>query len=466
MFKIICNLFDEVGQAVAIVSNDGTVVAVNKLGENSDKMPVTIGQLYPGLKGEPLDSNGQALKKRLLASNRQVHPCGEEHWVVLPIAVITQETEEARGRLETVGLVSTGVVHDINNILTGILGHVSFLQRNFAETGVTDAGILGSLESISAGAYRSAEMCRQILGFARGDDGEETEVNVVDLVKVSVDLLQPAFGNIPVALDIQQSDCTVWGNRNYLSQMFLNLVMNARDAIVDAAEGRIQIVISKQEVTSPKEARFGRLEGGNYIVLEVSDTGEGMNEETKKMIFEPFFTTKGGAGNGIGLATVARILEEIAGDIEVESEAGNGAIFRVFIPEYLEKTVQVEAPQEKAYPSSPSLPEGKEKILVVDDEDAVRTVIHRSLVLLGYDVESVASAKEALVKFHDEKKRYDLVLLDMMMPNMCGDELFFELKSSVGNVNALICSGFISDDRANRVLEGGGTGFCPEALCH
>lgn len=350
-----------------------------------------------------------------------------------------QKREE---RLNLLGGLASGIVHDLNNILTSVLGHVSFLKLALDDTGSNH----DSLVTIEDGVKRAAAIANQVLDFARGSPAKQRPVNVSMVVASGINLLR---GSLPknVQLDVQEGmkDIYVFGDENQLSQIFMNIAVNAADALPRG--GRIAI-----DLRSVSLQRDPDLLPGDYAQLTVRDNGIGMSQEIQSQIFEPFFTTKQRRGTGLGLANVFSLVRIHRGVIRVETVEGKGSTFQVMLPLY---AVQREGLGAEALGAQ----SGKESILIVEDEEIVRTVLQRSLEHLGYEVDVATSGREAIEKYERRTKRFDLVILDMMMPQMGGDEVFLRLQKFNPEVRVLIASGYASDVRTRNVLERGGLGF-------
>jgi CheY-like chemotaxis protein len=304
-------------------------------------------------------------------------------------------------------------------------------------------------------------MTHQILGFARGETAAMSSVNLSDVVAAGLNLLRAVVPeNIELVSKALARDLWVIGDDSQISQLVLNLAVNARDALPEG--GKIEISAERLELTQPKTLLHsdgkpaGKLDAGHYAKLVIRDNGTGIPESVRHRIFEPFFTTKSRRGTGLGLANVVSIVKAHSGVITVRSDEGKGTQFSVYLPAL--KGVPEESAQSSNQAGRP-VPVGRERILVVDDEEAVRTVMQRCLEHLGYEVEVAASGAEAIARYAEDIKRFRLVILDMMMPQMSGDEVFLKLQTLNSEVGVLIASGYSSDVRTRRVLDSGGLGF-------
>lgn len=367
------------------------------------------------------------------------------------------------GQLESLGLLAGKVAHDLNNILTSVLGHVSFLRLTLPEGGPHTSSVL----AIEEGARRGASMTQEILDFVRC---QPTEYHVVDLKKIveaAVNLIQPGLAPSITLTFTSEALVSVYGNESQLSQVIMNLTLNARDALSDlegesARSPRIDIVLENIPVNKQLEKRKSLdLTTVPYVKLIVRDNGIGIPADVQERIFEPFFTTKKQGGTGLGLATVSSIVRLQSGVLEVESKEGFGTQFSIYLPALSPFKGQNEQTpeQRESQHKRKNIPMGNEAILVVDDEETVRTVIQRCLEHLGYEVEVAVSGEEAIQLYRKNARKYRLVILDMLMPQMPGDEVFFRLQEIDPSIPVLIASGYASDDRSSRVLRAGAVGF-------
>ncbi len=344
-------------------------------------------------------------------------------------------------KLGALGIFAGGIAHDLNNILTGILGHINYLRLSLAESGAH----VESLSAIEDGARRASAMAQQILGFARREH-RSTTVNLTLVVTAAVNLLRRALpDDVHVTVRCRSDDICVHGDEGQLSQLVMNLLVNARDALPRG--GSIEIELD--HVTIERTEAELQLAPGEYAHLGIRDNGTGIPPEIQERIFEPFFTTKADAGTGLGLATVFSIVQAHGGSIDVSSEVSVGTRFDVYFPWESENAEEADS----------DAPLGRERILVVDDEETVRTSIQRTLEHLGYLVDVAEDGNEALDRCAKAASPYSLIILDMMMPHMSGDEVFRKLRSIDSSAKVLLASGYSSDLRAKRVLENGGLGY-------
>jgi PAS domain S-box-containing protein len=338
-------------------------------------------------------------------------------------------------KMESVGRLAGGVAHDFNNLLTAILGYGEMLGRRL----VNDARSQAQLAQIQEAGERASRLTRQLLAFARRQVIEPRIVDLNGLVRDMEVMLRRLIGE-HIEFDSQLADgiLAVRADPGQLEQLVLNLVVNARDAMPEG--GRITVTAGAL-VIEEEPSRPGGLAPGRYVRLAVSDTGEGMTEDVLAHIFEPFFTTKGKEqGTGLGLATCYGIVKQSGGDIEVVSQPGRGSSFFVILP-----AADAEADEADAASSLAALQGGSERVLVVEDEVAVATMIRDVLVARGYDVATASNGLEALQRVEGGGFEPELVVTDVVMPQMGGPELAVKLRSSRPDLRVVFTSGYSSD---------------------
>jgi CheY-like chemotaxis protein len=362
--------------------------------------------------------------------------------------------DNKQNKLESLGLLAGSVAHDLNNILTGILGNISLLKVMLKnQTECADY-----LNAIDDSAKKSAQLTRQILEFVRGNVVCHKQVNLSELIGK---IIQACNSTLPKEVKIifhrSPLDFFVMGNETQLHQVVLNLVVNAQNALGD--KGTIDIFLETEKLSQSLSFAGQSIPVGDYLRLTIADTGLGMSEEVAKKIFEPFFTTKDKNGTGLGLAIVYSFVQAHGGLVRVFSQIGEGTSFQIYLPNnccHVESTAKDDAHTDK---ESAVIPKGLERILVIDDEDTVRTVLQKSLEFLGYKVDTAIHGKDALEKYAGSLSDYDLVILDMMMPQMSGEETFFKMREICPQVKVILASGYSSDDSTKSLLSAGAKTF-------
>jgi two-component system cell cycle sensor histidine kinase/response regulator CckA len=344
-------------------------------------------------------------------------------------------------KLEALGTLAGGVAHDFNNILQGILGYASLLKMKVPETDPT----YNALSVIESSAERAGELTRQLLGFARKGKYVVEPLNLNDIVGAAYKIISRTFDrSIEVKTTFEDRLWAVDGDRSQLEHVVLNLCLNARDSMPEG--GELSIRTANIEFSGADAPRLSGV-AGRYAAIVVSDTGLGIDEEVKDHISEPFFTTKEkGKGTGMGLAMVYGVVKNHDGFVTVESEAGKGSTFTIYLPA-VEKEAASDEPDEK------SLSYGKGTIMIVDDEDFVRSFAKETLEKLGYEVIEAAGGQEAVSLYSSGDGKIDLVILDLIMPRMSGEETYRELKKRDDHVKVLISSGYGSGERTEELMK-------------
>jgi signal transduction histidine kinase len=333
-------------------------------------------------------------------------------------------------RTEALGLLAGGVAHDFNNILTVITGQCQLLLTY----GSRESADRGRLEIIERAADRGASLTRQLLAFSRREMLEPTVLDLNEVLKEMNGMLGRILGeDIVIEMDLPGDLGRVRADRGQVDQVIMNLAVNARDAMPRG--GKLSLRTANVEVDEAWTRQRDVVRPGSYVVLSVSDRGEGMDREVMERIFEPFFTTKEpGRGTGLGLATVYGIVSQNGGSIYVSSKPGEGSTFYVLFPRVYER-VNVAA-EESLVASS-----DRGTILLVEDDDEVRKLLREILEFCGYTVLESAGGREALGRIERENGKVDLVVTDLVMPGMGGDEFADLLSVRFPKIKVLYTSG-------------------------
>ncbi|MBI5387622.1 MAG: response regulator [Verrucomicrobia bacterium] len=341
-------------------------------------------------------------------------------------------------KLEAVGQLAAGVAHDFNNILTIIQGHAALLASNHPTT----SPCTRPLREISDAAERAGSLIRQLLLFSRKQVLQRRVLDLNGVVDSAVTLLRRTVGDA-VRLQVRAASGLpmVKADPLAMEQMLVNLAENARDAMPN---GGVLLITTRAVEISPEAARRNpEARPGQFVCLSVSDTGRGMTPETQSRIFEPFFTTKGmGTATGLGLATVYGAAKQHQGWIEVQSEVGRGTVFQIYLPI---TSQPIDAPPQSTPPQPPSPEEtgrGRETILVVEDEPALRELVVEILRWHGYQVHEADCGKRALEVWAAQQDTIDLVVTDMVMPGMMGSELVERLRREKPALKVIYTSGY------------------------
>ncbi len=341
-------------------------------------------------------------------------------------------------KMEAVGQLAAGVAHDFNNILTVISGNASLLQDQLRH----NPSGTESLNDISIAAERAARLVRQLLAFSRKQMLKAEVLNLGQVVGHLEEMLKRLLGDhITLAAKVAPGLPPIQADLGMMEQVIMNLAVNARDAMPKG--GQLTIGIEAATITDDDVQKNSEIRPGQYVCLAVSDTGCGIAPELLPRIFDPFFTTKEiGKGTGLGLATVYGIVKQHHGWVEVQSAAHTGTTFRIFLPASAENS----RPEDPPATSAPNAKKGTECVLVVEDEDHVRTLTVAVLRKNGYRVLEAASGKDALDVFQRHGSEIDLLFTDVMMPgNLLGDELAVRLRATKPSLAVLLTSGYIPE---------------------
>jgi len=317
--------------------------------------------------------------------------------------------------MEAVGRLAGGIAHDFNNILTGMMGYTELLRRQLPH----DSKLEGDLFQIRDLSQRAKELTSQLLFFSHQQPVQERVLNLNTLIENTLTMLRRIIGeDLHLKFVPEPGLGNIRADEAQLGQVLLNLAVNARDAMPKGGKLTIRtanVVLGDSE---------GEVQPGPYVMLAVTDSGQGMDEKIQQKVFDPFFTTKEvGQGTGLGLSTVHGIVKQHGGAITVSSEPGKGTTFKVYFP-------RVEAPVEElsAEPRKEVLPPGSETILVVEDEKTIRILLQRVLEMQGYKVFCAKNASEAEQIF--VTGQIDLLLTDIVLPGQSGPELYRRLVSN------------------------------------
>jgi PAS domain S-box-containing protein len=350
-------------------------------------------------------------------------------------------------KMEAVGTLAGGIAHDFNNLLMGIEGHISLMLLHID----SHHPHLEHLNGIEGIVQKGADLSRQLLGFARGGKYEVKSTDLNTLIEKNSEMFGRTKKEIKVHTKYGQEIWPVDVDRGQIDQVLLNLYVNAWQAMPGG--GDLYIETSNVVLDKDYTKAFG-LKPGDYVKISLRDTGAGMDEATRKRIFEPFFTTKEmGRGTGLGLASAYGIIKNHGGIINVDSEKGKGTVFDIYLPSS-EKEVTME---EKKL--AEEVLRGTESILLLDDEAMILDIGESILRQMGYKVMPFRSGKDAIEAFRQHKEEIDLVILDMIMPDMGGGEVYDRIKEIKPYIRVLLSSGYSIDGQAAEILERGCDGF-------
>ena len=362
---------------------------------------------------------------------------------------ITRETElesqlRQAQKMEAIGQLAGGIAHDFNNLLQVILGYTS---KVFAELGM-DADNRGRLEKITDASKKAANLVRQLLIFSRRDMVSRQAIDANDVIKEVLGLLKRTLGEqVVMEFSPEPSLPLIEADANQLHQIVMNLCVNARDAMPQG--GTISISTARANLTPEFVSDHPWARHGSFVRIEVRDTGSGMPPEVREHIFEPFFTTKEtGKGTGLGLATVYGIVKSHEGLIHVDSEPGKGTSFRIYL-----RTTEVREPERtpEAAPRCES-PSCSATILMAEDDDMVRSLTMEVLEDAGYTILEAANGAEAVELFKANRDRIDLVLLDVIMPQMSGQQAWEKIHAIRPDLPVIFSSGYSFNELKENTL--------------
>ncbi len=354
-------------------------------------------------------------------------------------------------KMEAVGKLAGGIAHDFNNVLTAIIGFSDLLLQTHRPTDAAYKDIM----NIKQNANRAAGMVRQLLAFSRRQTLQPEILELGDVISdTAAALLRKLIGEtvnlkIRTGRDLWQ----VKADRTQLDQVIINLAVNAKDAMPDG--GKLTIETRNVGEQDTRAFRGMGMVAGDYVEIAVSDTGHGMTPEIMAKIFEPFFSTKEvGKGTGLGLSTVYGIVKQTGGFIFPESTLGEGTTFRIYLPRYVPTAADIEAAAARSAPKKERARDltGSGRVLLVEDEDSVRAFAIRALKRQGYDVIEATSGVEGLEKFEEVGGQVDLVVSDVVMPEMDGPSMLKELRKQRPDIKVIFMSGY-PDDAFKRNLD-------------
>jgi len=354
-------------------------------------------------------------------------------------------------RMEAVGRLAGGIAHDFNNLLTAISG---FGQLTLEALAPGDP-LRRNLEEINGAAARAAELTRQLLAFSRQQLLKPKVIDLNAVTQETLEILRRVIGeDIAIETEFAADLWRIRADPGQVVQVLLNLAVNARDAMPQG--GYLKLRTANRRLTGQEGNGVFEVEEGDYVALEMEDTGSGMTHDVLSHIFDPFFTTKDvGKGTGLGLSTVYGIVKQSGGYIWAESTPGSGALFRICIPR-VEEAVERLAP---AIGSEAPILRGEETVLVVEDEAAVRALVNRILGSRGYRVLVASNGREALELIESHAGAIDLLLTDVVMPEMSGRELVELILVRHPRMRVLFISGYTADVITDSVMLEPGVNF-------
>ncbi len=393
-----------------------------------------------------------------LVFSKLVRIAGESFILIMFVDLTDRKRLEAQllqaQKMEAIGTLAGAIAHDFNNVLMGIQGHAS-LALLYAESNRPHSEHIKAIEDM---VKRGADLAKQLLGFARGGKYEVKPADLNAIIKKSSELFGRTRIEIKIHRKYQKDIWLVEVDRGQIEQVLLNVYVNAWHAMPSGGDLYVE---TSHVVLDDKFTKAFGVESGNYVKISITDTGVGMDEATRQKIFDPFFTTKEmGRGTGLGLASVYGIIKNHDGIINVYSEKGKGSTFEIYLP-----ASEKEAPiSEKEVTTKEErviddIFKGTETVLLVDDEDMILDVGAGMLREMGYNVLLAGNAKEALQVYRKHKDHINLVILDMIMPDIGGGDVYDRLKELQPHIKVLLSTGYSISGQATEILERGCDGL-------
>jgi signal transduction histidine kinase/ActR/RegA family two-component response regulator len=463
--KRLVNLVGRLPVGVLLLDEDHTLLVANSLGSE------ILGLLGTGAVGKPLSTLGPYDLKDLIAQHAsplpvnitydgppqrvfeaQVRPLGIEQsqWVIT-VREVTEEREiqvriQMQNRLATVGQLASGIAHDFNNIMAAIMVYADLLQRDLA---LSPTG-RERLAIIQNQVERATSLIRQILDFSRRSVMEQINMDLLPFTKELDKLLERVLPEtIHLELSYENEEFWVKADPTRLQQVFMNLAVNARDAMSEG--GSLFFLLDRIQLLSSEHPPFPSMLPGEWVRVRVRDTGEGIPPDVIPHIFEPFFTTKPvGEGTGLGLAQAYGIVKQHDGFIDVQSQVGEGTIFTIYLP-----ALAVVEQEVVLYEQLAGIEGEGETILVVEDDQVTLGALRDLLSSQNYNVLMAENGIKALEIFEQRSDSIDLVVCDVVMPEMGGVELFIALSARYPHVKMLFITGHPLQKENHALLERG-----------
>ncbi|OPY80975.1 MAG: Blue-light-activated protein [Syntrophorhabdus sp. PtaU1.Bin153] len=444
------NLVEEFPDALLMIDKNGSIVFANKraksefeggkgllVGEKIDNIVSGIGPEFykkdTALRGEVKYKSGDKYKifRMDSFSIKEARDKGVWRAVILKDVVekkIKEEEHISKEKMESMGMLAGGIAHDFNNLLTGVLGYASLI-KNFLSN---EEKLYRYAEAIESSAQRAAKLAQHLLNFSRRQRKVSGVVDLNMLMEDILFLIKESFRDIEMEKSFDPRLYPIKGDEAELQNVFLNICTNAKDAM--AGKGMLRVRTERKRYVGHRE----------FALIEIADTGKGIDEEIREKIFEPYFTTKeNGTNLGMGLYLVDKIIREHGGFVELESEKGKGTKFSIYLPLPARVIPQEPVKEEKNH----DILTRRQKILLVDDEDVVRDLIKGVLTDEPADILEAANGTEALNIFREQHAAIDLVILDMIMPGIKGDEVLREMRNIRKDVKVIISSGYMSEEQ-------------------
>ncbi len=450
--EFLSQVLDQIPTGIVMLDGENRVLVINSAARKFNKAlgipavgetvrtigPIDLADLEvhreDGLPHELTVSRFQ--NRNFLVETRELSEDIARKGMVLVISEVTRERQaqqraEQQERLAAVGQLAAGIAHDFNNLLMGIMGFAELLS----DDDVPEAAREDALRIVNMGE-RASQLVKQILDFSRTSEVERKPANLVPFLKESVKLLKRTLPeNIKISADLGAVPHFVEVSLTQMQQVLTNLAVNASHAMKSGGELTLALLAVSSDSASPPA--IPDLQQGRWLALSLADTGSGIPSEVQSKIFEPFFTTKPrGEGTGLGLSQVFGIVKQHGGFIELDSVVGTGTTFTVYLPE-IDPTSEERADGIAETPLG-----GGETVLLVEDEETVREVVSRTLDHLGYQVIVACDGSEGLAVYREQKSRIQLILTDVVMPDLGGPEMVKIIRDEGSNTPVIFMSGY------------------------
>ncbi len=390
-------------------------------------------------------------------------PFYDERTKKVVMLAVTRDVTERRNleeqlsqaaKMEAIGTLTGGIAHDFNNILTVIMGYGEILRDELDPSNP----LRNYVEQMLAASGKGSKLIESLLAFSRKQVIHMRPVTVADIIRSAEQLLPRLIGEaIELRTTLAEENLTVLADPNQIERVLINLASNARDAMPGG--GVLSITVRQVDLGDDFIRTRGYGKAGRYALVSVSDTGAGMNEETRERLFEPFFSTKAGRGTGLGLSIVYGIIRQHNGFINVYSEPGKGSSFNIYLP-LVEDAVRVEETE----PAPGSSGRGTETVLLAEDDDTVRRLNRSLLQRHGYTVIEAANGEEAVEKFIENKDTVQLLFFDVLMPRKDGRDAYEEIRKIRADVKVIFASGYPGDIVRDRLNLGENVEFIPKPV--
>ncbi|MFO7972425.1 MAG: PAS domain S-box protein [Desulfobacterales bacterium] len=408
-----------------------------------------------GFETKRYTKDGRLLEVSISASRFDDHRGNPTGTLVILRDVSEKKKFEAKlqymQRMEAIGTLAGGIAHDFNNLMMGMQGNISLILYD-ADLSHPYHERLRKIEKL---IQSGTELTRQLLGYARKGKYKVKPINLNQIITYNSETFGRTRKNITIHREFAEDLLAIEADESQIGQVLINLYINAADAMPEGG----QLILKTMNITHKKmkNKRYDP-KPGRYVLLQVTDTGTGMDEKTMERIFEPFFTTKEmGGGSGLGLASVYGIIKGHGGYIDVDSKKGRGTTFSIYLPASGQSVQKTSESNEQII--NEQIIKGDKTVLLVDDEEIVIDVAGQLLKKLGYHVLEAGSGKEAIQLFGEWCNKIDIVILDMIMPDIGGGEVYDRIKEIDPQVKVLLSSGYSINGQATGILERGCNSF-------